>query len=207
MDVIMSGQVTAILPAQTGVSQRSGQPWMSQEYVLCHEPGQYPKSVCFRIFGQEKIQQAAIQMGETITVHLNIDARQGQKGYFNSIDCWKVERAQMMQQQGMPMQGGYQQPYQPQMQQYYQQMPPQQAPAPFPQQAPMQQPMQQQPVQQQPMQQQPMQQQPAQTFTPQQTVPSPAQPQAQQSAPQPQQQTIFGNAAQTGGANPEPLPF
>ena len=98
----MSGMITAILPAEQGVSQRTGQPWMSQEYVLCHEQGQYPKNVCFRIFGQEKIQQAAIQPGEQVTVHLNIDAKPSQKNgkFFNSIDCWKVERQQA---------GGYQQ--------------------------------------------------------------------------------------------------
>lgn len=115
MDVIISGQITAILPVQQGVSQRTGQPWVSQEYVLCHEPGQYPRSVCFRVFGQDKIQQMNIQMGEQLTVHLNIDCRQGQKGYFNSIDCWKVERAG---QQQMTQQPQYQQPVQ-------QQFPPQ----------------------------------------------------------------------------------
>ena len=138
MDVIISGQITAILPAQQGVSQRTGQPWMSQEYVLCHEPGQYPKSVCFRVFGEDKIKQMNIQMGETLTVHLNIDAKQGQKGYFNSIDCWKVER--QVQQQAVP-QGQYQQPAQqmPQQAPVQSLVPPQQpAPgaAPFPPQQP-----------------------------------------------------------------------
>lgn len=139
-EIVLSGQITAILPAQQGVSQRTGQPWVSQEYVLCHEPGQYPRSVCFRVFGQDKIQQMNIQMGEQLTAHLNIDCRQGQKGYFNSIDCWKVERQVQQQPQ-------YQQPVQ-------QQFPPQvnaqgqpvQQPmtgaAPFPP----QQPVQQQPV-------------------------------------------------------------
>ena len=115
-EVVLSGQITAILPAQQGVSQRTGQPWVSQEYVLCHEPGQYPRSVCFRVFGQDKIQQMNIQMGESLTVHLNIDAKQGQKGYFNTIDCWKVER--QVQQQAVPQQPQYQQPVQ-------QQFPPQ----------------------------------------------------------------------------------
>lgn len=106
MEVIMSGMITAILPAEQGVSQRTGQPWMSQEYVLCHEQGQYPKNVCFRIFGQEKIQQAAIQPGEQVTVHLNIDAKPSQKNgkFFNSIDCWKVERQQAVGYQQQPQQ-------------------------------------------------------------------------------------------------------
>lgn len=100
-EIILSGRITAILPAQQGVSQRSGQPWVSQEYVLCHEEGQYPRSVCFRVFGQDKIQQMNIQMNEYITVHLNLDCRQGTKGgYFNTVDAWKIDR--QVQQTGQP---------------------------------------------------------------------------------------------------------
>ena len=148
-EIVLSGQITAILPAQQGVSQRTGQPWVSQEYVLCHEPGQYPKSVCFRVFGEDKIKQMNIQMGETLTAHLNIDAKQGQKGYFNSIDCWKVER--QVQQQAV-YQPQYQQPVQQMPQQaqpQYQQPAPQPAPgaAPFPPQQPQAQAQQGQPQQ------------------------------------------------------------
>lgn len=112
-DIVLSGQITAVLPLQQGVSQRTGQPWQSQSYLLCYEPGQYPKNVCFSVFG-DKIKQFAIQQGEQLSVHLNIEAKQGQKGYFNDVQAWKVERPgqQMVQQ---PMQG-------------YQQMPPQQFP-------------------------------------------------------------------------------
>ena len=125
MDVVMSGVITQILPAQQGVSQRTGQPWVSQEFVLCHEQGQYPRYVCFRVFGQDKIQQMNIQPNEQLTVHLNIDSRQGQKGFFNSIDCWKVERQYAQQPVQQPQ-------YAPQPQ------------APFPPQQPAQQPQSQQ---------------------------------------------------------------
>ena len=153
-DIVLSGQITAVLPLQQGVSQRTGQPWQSQSYLLCYEPGQYPKNVCFSVFG-DKIQQFAIQQGEQLSVHLNIEAKQGQKGYFNDVQAWKVERPgqQMVQQ---PMQG-------------YQQMPPQQSP--FPPQQPM---VQGQPVQSPfpPQQAQPQQPAPGQApFPPQQQVP------------------------------------
>lgn len=141
-EIVLSGTITTILPAEQGVSQRTGQPWVSQEYVLCHEQGQYPRSVCFRIYGQEKIQQAAIQMGEYCTVHLNIDSRPSQKNgkYFNTIDCWKVDHQQ-------PIQGYQQQPVQsPFPQQGYAQQPVQgqQMQQPMPGQAPVQQPVQSQ---------------------------------------------------------------
>lgn len=126
MDFIVTGQITQIYQAQQGVSQRSGQPWVSQEFQLTYEQGQYPKSLIFRVFGQDKLQQMAIQNGETITVHLNIVAQQSQSNgrFFNDISCWKVER--QAQQQAVP-QGQNQQPMQ--------QMPPQQMQQPQYQQA------------------------------------------------------------------------
>lgn len=135
MEVIMSGVITQILPAQQGTSQRTGQPWVSQEYLLCHEQGQYPRYVCFRVFGQDKIQQMNIQLNEQLTVHLNINAQQGQKGYFNSIDCWKVDR--MQQTQYAPQPTGYQPAP----------APPMTGAAPFPPQQSVAQPTPQAPVQ------------------------------------------------------------
>ena len=44
----LTGKVIAILPASSGVSQRTGNPWMSQDYVI-EVPGQYPKKCLFRV--------------------------------------------------------------------------------------------------------------------------------------------------------------
>lgn len=157
MEVIMSGVITQILPAQQGTSQRTGQPWVSQEYLLCHEQGQYPRYVCFRVFGEDKIKQMNIQLNEQLTVHLNINAQQGQKGYFNSIDCWKVDRQPMQQytpQGYAPQPTGYAPapsapttdaaPFPPQPTTAVPQQP---APAPFPPQQSVAQPTPQAPVQ------------------------------------------------------------
>ena len=46
----LTGKIIAVLPAQSGTSNRTGNPWMSQEYVLeTHD--QYPRKCCFRVFG------------------------------------------------------------------------------------------------------------------------------------------------------------
>ena len=106
MDFVVSGVITQVMQPQSGVSQRSGQPWQSQEFVLTYEQGQYPKSLCFRVFGSDKLQQFAIQQNEMITAHLNITCQQSRNGgYFNSIDCWKVERAGQQQFVQQPMTG------------------------------------------------------------------------------------------------------
>ena len=44
----LTGKIIAVLPANSGVSNRTGNPWMSQEYVI-EVPGQYPRKCVFRI--------------------------------------------------------------------------------------------------------------------------------------------------------------
>lgn len=86
----LSGKIIAVLPAREGVS-RSGNPWKTQEYVLeTHD--QFPRKMCFNLFGADKIDQFNIQLGEELTVSFDIDCRQWQDRWFNDIRAWKVER-------------------------------------------------------------------------------------------------------------------
>ncbi|MDY5813069.1 MAG: DUF3127 domain-containing protein [Bacteroides sp.] len=92
-----TGKVIAILPMRSGVSKASGNEWKAQEYVI-ESNDQYPRKMCFDVFGADKIEQFNIQMGEVLTVSFDIDARQWQDRWFNSIRAWKVERGSAMPQ-------------------------------------------------------------------------------------------------------------
>ena len=89
----LTGKVIAILPANSGVSNRTGNPWMSQEYVI-EVPGQYPRKMLFRLFGEDKIKQFNIQAGEDITVQFDIDAHEYNGRWFNEIRAWNILRGQ-----------------------------------------------------------------------------------------------------------------
>ena len=98
----LSGKVIAVLEPRGGVS-KTGNAWKVQEYVIeTHD--QYPRRMCFDVFGEDKINQFNIQVGEELTVSFDIDAREWQGRWFNSIRAWKVERANV--QQPMPADGG-----------------------------------------------------------------------------------------------------
>ena len=58
-----TGKIIAILQPRGGVSKTSGNEWKAQEYVI-ENHDQYPKKMCFDIFGADKIEQFNIQMGE-----------------------------------------------------------------------------------------------------------------------------------------------
>lgn len=86
----LAGKVIAALEPRSGVS-KSGNNWKVQEYVLeTHD--QYPRHMCFDVFGEDKIQQFNIQVGDELNVSFDIDAREWQGRWFNSIRAWKVEK-------------------------------------------------------------------------------------------------------------------
>ena len=85
----LTGKIIAVLPANSGVSSRTGNPWMSQEFVI-EVPGQYPKKCVFRVFGEDRIKQFNIQMGEDITISFDIDAHEYNGRWFNEIRAYNV---------------------------------------------------------------------------------------------------------------------
>ena len=88
----ITGKIIAVLPANSGTSARTGNPWMSQTYVI-ETQGQYPKKLAFDVFGEERIKQFNIQQGEELTVRFDIDAHEYQGRYFNQIRAFNVEKS------------------------------------------------------------------------------------------------------------------
>ena len=86
-----TGKIIAILPANSGVSARTGSNWMSQDYVI-EVPGQYPRRMLFRVFGEDRIKQFNIQAGEEVTVQFDIDAHEYQGRWYNDIRAFNVFR-------------------------------------------------------------------------------------------------------------------
>lgn len=88
----LTGKIIAIMPAQQGVSQRTGNQWMSQQYVL-EVPGMYPKRMVFEVFGEDKIKSFAIKQGMEATVSFEIDAHEYNGRWFNEVRAWNVKPA------------------------------------------------------------------------------------------------------------------
>ena len=86
----ITGKIIAVLPERGGIS-KTGNEWKMQEYVLeTHE--QYPRRMCFNVFGADKISQFNIKAGEKMTVSVDFNARENQGRWYNDIRAWRVER-------------------------------------------------------------------------------------------------------------------
>ena len=92
----LTGRIAKVFPANSGVSQRTGNPWMSQEYLLEYFSwggARNPDRVVFRIFGEERIKQFNIQeLEENVTVILRLDAHESDGSWYNEVSATNVIR-------------------------------------------------------------------------------------------------------------------
>ena len=84
------GKAIAALPVNSGVTQRTGEQWQSREYVI-ETQDQYPKKMCFEVFGTDKLKEFNIRNNDLIKVHFDITAREYNGKWYNSVRAWKVE--------------------------------------------------------------------------------------------------------------------
>ena len=93
----ITGKIIAVLPTKSGTSARGTQ-WSSQTAVIeTHE--QYPKRVAFDVLG-DRIAEFNLQVGEEVTVSFDINAREYNGKWFNSVNAWNVVRKQYTAQVG-----------------------------------------------------------------------------------------------------------
>ncbi|MEM1261729.1 MAG: DUF3127 domain-containing protein [Pseudomonadota bacterium] len=83
----LKGKITAVLPEKNGTSARG--PWRKQEYVI-EIPGDYPKNVCFMVWG-DKIDQFGITEGQELTVHIDLESREYNGRWYTDVKAWRIE--------------------------------------------------------------------------------------------------------------------
>ena len=87
----ITGKIIAVLEPRKGTSNRTGNEWICGQYVL-ETMDQYPRKLFFEVFGSDRMQQFNIQMGEIMTVSFDIDAREYQGRWFNTVRAFRVDR-------------------------------------------------------------------------------------------------------------------
>lgn len=123
-ELTISGRIALILPLQQGTS-KAGKPWQKQSYVL-ETGGQYPKKVCFSLFG-DNVNKFPLQVGQEVTVSIGIESREFNARWYTEVNAWNVTysgQQPQLQAQAAP---------QPQVAQPAPSTPPQQQPSTQPQ--------------------------------------------------------------------------
>lgn len=91
MTLSVKGKIEQILKPESGVS-RAGKEWSKQDFVI-ETQEQYPKKVCFTLFGDKTSLINGLAPGTEVEVSFNIESREYNGKYFHNINAWKIDKA------------------------------------------------------------------------------------------------------------------
>ena len=91
MEIKIIGTIERLMPISKGVSS-TGREWVKQDIVMSMADGQFVKHFAASVMGQERIDNFKLRVGDNIVAYLDVDAREYNGRWFNSINIWKVER-------------------------------------------------------------------------------------------------------------------
>lgn len=91
----IKGKVMQVMPLQSGTSQRTGNAWRKQDYVM-ETYDRFPRKVYFGFFG-DAIDQYPLQVGDDINLSFDLESRpfvgrDGVERWSTDVRAWKAEK-------------------------------------------------------------------------------------------------------------------
>lgn len=88
MALDVTGKLIKILPAQSGKSAKGN--WIKQEFVI-ETKDQYPKKVCFNLWGDKVENLNNLKEGDELKVYFNPESREYNERWYTELRAWKLE--------------------------------------------------------------------------------------------------------------------
>jgi len=85
----IKGNVFKIMPEITGQSQKGI--WQKQEFII-ETKENYPKKICFSVWGDKTDIVKTLKNGETITVSFNPESREYNDRWYTDLRAWKIQK-------------------------------------------------------------------------------------------------------------------
>ena len=82
------GKIVQVLPLQSCTS-KAGNSWQKQEYILETLGTQYPRKVCFNLFG-DNVNKFPLQVGQEVTVSIDVESREFNGRWYTDVRAWNV---------------------------------------------------------------------------------------------------------------------
>jgi hypothetical protein len=87
MSFELSGKLFQVAPEVSGQG-RNGT-WTKQEFVV-ETTDQYPKKVCFTVWGEKAASLKSIRPGEDIRVSFDVESREYNGRWYTDLKAWRV---------------------------------------------------------------------------------------------------------------------
>jgi hypothetical protein len=90
MSLKVKGVVLEVLKPESGTS-KAGKEWSKQEFVIETAEDQYPKKICFTLFGDKTSLIQGLEAQQEVDVSFNLESREYNGRWFHNINAWKIE--------------------------------------------------------------------------------------------------------------------
>ena len=101
----IEGTIIQLLERRSGISKSTGNPWMSQGYVLATNEF-HSKKIAFEVVGEDRIRRIGLQVDSYVKVFCEVESREFEGKWYTSVKAWDargvVRDAQAQTQQAAP---------------------------------------------------------------------------------------------------------
>lgn len=87
----INGRVIYVAEIKRGISTKRNEPWATQLIVL-ETLERFPQKVALTIFGEDRITQADLKVGEVVDVQLLFDAHEYNGNWYNEIRALEISQ-------------------------------------------------------------------------------------------------------------------
>ena len=89
-----AGSIIGICDEQSGIAKATGNAWRKRDFVI-ETDGEYPKKICFTIFGDEKVEKfnEFNSVGKKVEVFFNAESKGHEGRWYTSLNAWMVKSA------------------------------------------------------------------------------------------------------------------
>lgn len=91
----LEGKIRLVMAPMSGMSQATGNAWMSQEFVMDYFwwPNQtQPSQIVMRMFGEDRIKQCDVHTNDEVRVTFHVEAHEYNGRWFNEIRVTDVKK-------------------------------------------------------------------------------------------------------------------
>ena len=86
----IQGKIIRAFEPRSGKNDRGS--WMAQDFLLESYDQPYPRRCLFSVWGEDRLQQFNIKEGDDLAVDIDLDAREYNGRFYNSVRAWRVVR-------------------------------------------------------------------------------------------------------------------
>lgn len=86
----LTGSLLKKLPVRSGVSPKGE--WQKQEFIVEYQDGNFPKKVCFNVWGDKVSDLESFNEGDKLKVFFNIESREYNERWYTDLRAWRIDR-------------------------------------------------------------------------------------------------------------------